>query len=83
MDFIYNTQSGASLNARLRSIEIVSTNLVWIVMKEEEIIQAFTGGRLNQNYSLNNSTLIDLKQKLRNAYNQKFDKNPNQKSLEL
>lgn len=73
MSFIYNTQSGASENARLRALEIVSTNLIWINIKEEEIIKAFTGGRIDQSHS--GKILVDLKQKLLKAYNQKFDKN--------
>lgn len=44
-------------------------------MKEEEIIKAFTGGRINQSQSESEKKLVDLKQKLLKAYNEKFGKN--------
>ena len=46
LTFIYDTQSVANENARIKALEIVSTNVLWLDEKEEEIIESFGGGKL-------------------------------------
>jgi len=46
LTFIYDTQSVANENARIKALEIVSTNVIWLEEKEEEIIESFGGGKL-------------------------------------
>jgi len=40
---------GVSVNARFKAIEIVSTTVLWLLDKEEEIIQAFRDPRQIKN----------------------------------
>ncbi len=41
LNFLDATNDDAHVQARQRAIEIVSTNTVWIELKEDEIIEAF------------------------------------------
>jgi hypothetical protein len=45
LKFIVNTPSGAELNSRFKALEIVSTNIVWLLDHEDELIDAFTSPR--------------------------------------
>lgn len=45
LEFVFFTSTGATANARFRALEIVSTNFIWLTDKEEEIMEAFGGGR--------------------------------------
>lgn len=49
LKFIVYTPAGAELDARFKALEIVSTNIVWLLDKEDEIIQAFGRPRGNVN----------------------------------
>lgn len=81
IDFIEETAEEANSQARLRSIEIVSTNVIWIEEKEEEIIAAFggirrTGDKVNLENKVNS---MKLKNKLQKFYDEKFTWPLNQK----
>ena len=45
LEFVFFTQTGSSGNARFKALEIVSTNVGWLMDKEEEIRTAFADGR--------------------------------------
>ena len=49
LDFEFETTSGAAENARLKALEITSTNILWLVEKEEEIAAAFGSPRSGTN----------------------------------
>lgn len=49
LDFEFDTTSGAAANARLKALEITSTNILWLVDKEEEIAAAFGSPRSGTN----------------------------------
>ena len=40
-DFIEKTVSGATKNARIKALERVTANLIWLELKESEIFEAF------------------------------------------
>lgn len=42
LDFEFDTNSSASANAQLKALEIVATNINWLLDKEEEIAEAFS-----------------------------------------
>lgn len=42
LSFVFFTSSGATSNARFKALEIVSTNLVWLEDKEDEVRCAFS-----------------------------------------
>lgn len=45
LGFEFETDTGASANARLKALEIVATNIAWLLDKEEEIAAAFGSPR--------------------------------------
>lgn len=45
LKFVVNTPSGAELNSRFKALEIVSTNIAWLLDHEAELIDAFTSPR--------------------------------------
>jgi hypothetical protein len=45
LEFVFFTPTGSTGNARFKALEVVSTNIVWLADKEEEIIAAFEDGR--------------------------------------
>jgi hypothetical protein len=45
LNFVYFTPPGSSINARLKALEIASTNYLWLEDKENEIIAAFQDDR--------------------------------------
>lgn len=45
LELVFFTETGATANARFRALEIVSTNNIWLLDKEQEIIEAFGDGR--------------------------------------
>lgn len=54
-------------------MEIVSSNSLWLEYKEEEIIEAFGGNRMNRDGAKAKVDHMNLKKKLRDAYDEKFD----------
>lgn len=42
LEFEFQTETGASANARLKALEIVATNINWLLDKEAEIAEAFS-----------------------------------------
>jgi hypothetical protein len=53
--FIVFTPSGAEINSRFKALEIVSTTVVWLADKEQEIYEAFSKPRSE------NTPLIQIK----------------------
>jgi aminopeptidase N len=51
LKFILQTPSGAEINSRFKALEIVSTTIVWLADKEEEIAAAFGRPRLASDVS--------------------------------
>ncbi|CAF1012394.1 unnamed protein product, partial [Brachionus calyciflorus] len=45
LELVFFTNAGATANARFRALEVVSTNKIWLMDKEQEIIDAFGDGR--------------------------------------
>jgi hypothetical protein len=81
---MYETIDLASGNARIKALEIVSTNVNWVGYKEPEIIEAFGGdrkqvelyGKETGSSKVKFENLINsytLKSKLRQAF-EKFNK---------
>ena len=69
--FVFTTETGAAANARFLAIEIVSTNVVWILDKEDDIIKGFSGSRgisrknyASQTLSSKKSTIIDKSERI-------------------
>jgi len=64
LEFVFFTETGATANARFRALEIVSTNNIWLMDKEKEIMDAFGDGRKNfelkKNKFLKNRTSQDF-----------------------
>jgi aminopeptidase N len=44
LEFVFYTNTGATANARFKALEIVSTTVQWVMGKEQEISDAFSGG---------------------------------------
>lgn len=42
LEFVFFTETGATASARFRALELVSTNIVWLIDKQEEIKDAFS-----------------------------------------
>jgi len=71
LEFVFFTETGATANARFRALEIVSTNNIWLMDKEKEIMDAFGDGRkhvaLKQSKYLQNRTSQDFIAKAKGA----------------
>ena len=63
LELVFFTPSGATGNARFRALEIVSTNLVWLFDKEEEIIKAFGDIRFTNNKGLKKLESVQVPKK--------------------
>ena len=48
---MFYTETGSTANARFKALEIVSTTNVWLIDKEEEISEAFSGGNCRRTVS--------------------------------
>lgn len=80
ISFFDSTSDEANGQARQRAIEIVSSNMVWIEEKEDEIIEAFGGIRRDSAAKAspigtglkNKIDAKKLKMKLREQYDEKF-----------
>lgn len=77
ISFLESTSDEANGQARQRAIEIVSSNIVWIEEKEDEIIEAFGGIRRDKEMPIgtglkNKIDAKKLKMKLREQYDEKF-----------
>lgn len=78
LEFVFFTNSGATSKARFRALEIVSTNIVWLFDKQQQIIDAFGDIRNeNENVNLNQRSLKSemFIQKAREEFNKLSKKN--------
>jgi hypothetical protein len=81
IEFIYESSdlTGATANARFRALEIVSTTVVWLYEKEEEIFDAFkfeSNKNVNFDRNKNGSLLVrteESKKNLREKIQKKFN----------
>jgi len=82
LSFVYYTPPGSSINARLKALEIASTNYLWMEDKENEIIAAFqddrskTQSKLELLNELNKYKNNASKEEFLNKANQKINENP-------
>lgn len=77
MEFIYGTDDGANGDARLRAVEIVSTNVVWIESNEIKIIDAFGKPPTVSAYTTSIEDILSvnkLKSQLFEAFKNKIEK---------
>ena len=81
LNFVYYTPPGSSINARLKALEIASTNYLWLEDKENEIIAAFQDDRSAQRKldllsELNKYKNSSNKEEFLNKAKQKIGENP-------
>lgn len=71
LEFVFFTETGSTANARFRALEIVSTTNIWLMDKQQEIIDAFGDGRkqtsLKQSKYIENKTSQDFIAKVKKA----------------
>jgi len=75
LEFVFFTETGSTANARFKALEIVSTTNVWLIDKEEEISEAFSGGNCRRTISpVNEKTSKSTKfiEKARSEFKTKF-----------
>lgn len=76
LEFVFFTETGATGSARFRALELVSTNIVWLFDKQEEIIDAFSDIRKNKCRQKNEHEKSQkFIQKAREEYQKRLNKN--------
>lgn len=73
MEFIFFSETGATANYRFKALEISSTNLIWLLDNERELVNAFGAGGVVKSKSSSKQneqaiTAESLKAKLREMY---------------
>lgn len=67
MEFVFFTPTGSTGNARFKALEIVSTNIVWLADKEDEIIAAFEDDRQKSIFKSSKTSKKSSSQFIENA----------------
>ena len=73
LEFVFYTETGATANARFKAIEIASTNLFWLVEKENDLVNSFGTGGLIKKAPVSSkvqSTAESLRIKLNEMYSE-------------
>jgi len=73
LEFIFFSETGATANYRFKALEISSTNLIWLLDNERELVNAFGAGGVVKSKSSSKQneqaiTAESLKAKLREMY---------------
>jgi len=62
LEFVFFTSVGATSNARFKALEVTSTNIIWLLDNEYELLNSFGSGAIAKTIQDSSSIRIKLKE---------------------